>query len=304
MCFERNVLRMINDNIKRYRKEKGYSQEEMAVKLHVVRQTVSKWENGRSVPDAEVLIRIAEILDVSVHDLLGIEMEQDDVKDLTSELARVNAVLAKKNEKENLVKRASEKRGLILFLSFAAMLAALAIHKPVVSAVLSGGCILAAVFILYHNLALMTSVTTDDIKLKVLRITTIFNICILAAGIILSALTASGVLQFSEQEEKMTAMFVTACIMIFTGIVSPKLPFTRHTGLRLPWTIRDEETWNLAHRILGYISLPLALLYIACSLTIESFQQVTLAAVLLWICIPGGTSYIFYRRKMHGRISS
>lgn len=68
MCFERNVLRMINDNIKRYRKEKGYSQEEMAVKLHVVRQTVSKWENGRSVPDAEVLIRIAEILDVSVHD--------------------------------------------------------------------------------------------------------------------------------------------------------------------------------------------------------------------------------------------
>ena len=278
MCFERNVLRMINDNIKRYRKEKGYSQEEMAVKLHVVRQTVSKWENGRSVPDAEVLIRIAEILDVSVHDLLGIEMEQDDVKDLTSELARINAVLAEKNERENLVKRASEKRGLILFLSFAAMLAALAIHKPVVSAVLSGGCIL--------------------------RITTIFNICILAAGIILSALTASGVLQFSEQEEKMTAMFVTACIMIFTGIVSPKLPFTRHTGLRLPWTIRDEETWNLAHRILGYISLPLALLYIACSLTIESFQQVTLAAVLLWICIPGGISYIFYRRKMHGRISS
>ena len=224
-----------------------------------------------------MLIRIAEILDVSVHDLLGIEMEQDDVKDLTSELARINAVLAEKNERENLVKRASEKRGLILFLSFAAMLAALAIHKPVVSAVLSGGCILAAVFILYHNLALMTSVTTDDIKLKVLRITTIFNICILAAGIILSALTASGVLQFSEQEEKMTAMFVTACIMIFTGIVSPKLPFTRHTGLRLPWTIRDEETWNLAHRILGYISLPLALLYIACSLTIESFQQVTLA---------------------------
>ena len=304
MCFERNVLRMINDNINRYRKEKGYSQEEMAVKLHVVRQTVSKWENGRSVPDAEVLIRIAEILDVSVHDLLGIEMEQDDVKDLTSELARINAVLAEKNERENLVKRASEKRGLILFLSFAAMLAALAIHKPVVSAVLSGGCILAAVFILYHNLALMTSVTTDDIKLKVLRITTIFNICILAAGIILSALTASGVLQFSEQEEKMTAMFVTACIMIFTGIVSPKLPFTRYTGLRLPWTIRDEETWNLAHRILGYISLPLALLYIACSLTIESFQQVTLAAVLLWICIPGGISYIFYRRKMHGRISS
>ncbi|OUO25088.1 hypothetical protein B5F86_13590 [Lachnoclostridium sp. An298] len=39
---------MINDNIRRYRKEKGLSQEEMAVSLHVVRQTVSKWENGVS----------------------------------------------------------------------------------------------------------------------------------------------------------------------------------------------------------------------------------------------------------------
>lgn len=293
---------MINDNIKRYRKEKGYSQEEMAVKLHVVRQTVSKWENGRSVPDAEVLIRMAEVLDVSVNDLLGIEIERDDVKDLTSELARVNEVLAEKNRQENLVKRASEKRGLILFLSFASMLAVLGIKNPVVSVVLSGGCILAAVFILYRNLALMTSVTTDDMRLKVLKITTIFNIGILMAGIILAALTAAGVLQFSEQEEKMTAMFIVACIMIFMGIVSPKLPFTRHTGLRLPWTIRDQETWNLAHRVLGYISLPLALLYVACSLTMESFQQITLVTVLLWIGIPGGISYIFYWRKMHGNV--
>ena len=293
---------MINDNIKRYRKEKGYSQEEMAVKLHVVRQTVSKWENGRSVPDAEVLIRMAEVLDVSVNDLLGIEIERDDVKDLTSELARVNEVLAEKNRQENLVKRASEKRGLILFLSFASMLAVLGIKNPVVSVVLSGGCILAAVFILYRNLALMTSVTTDDMRLKVLKITTIFNIGILMAGIILAALTAAGVLRFSEQEEKMTAMFIVACIMVFMGIVSPKLPFTRHTGLRLPWTIRDQETWDLAHRILGYISLPLALLYVACSLTMGPFQQITLVTVLLWIGIPGGISYIFYWRKIHGNV--
>lgn len=245
---------------------------------------------------------MAEVLDVSVNDLLGIEIERDDVKDLTSELARVNEVLAEKNRQENLVKRASEKRGLILFLSFASMLAVLGIKNPVVSVVLSGGCILAAVFILYRNLALMTSVTTDDMRLKVLKITTIFNIGILMAGIILAALTAAGVLRFSEQEEKMTAMFIVACIMVFMGIVSPKLPFTRHTGLRLPWTIRDQETWDLAHRILGYISLPLALLYVACSLTMEPFQQITLVTVLLWIGIPGGISYIFYWRKIHGNV--
>ena len=91
-------------------------------------------------------------------------------------------------------------------------------------------------------------------------------------------------------------------LMVFMGIVSPKLPFTRHTGLRLPWTIRDQETWDLAHRILGYISLPLALLYVACSLTMEPFQQITLVTVLLWIGIPGGISYIFYWRKIHGNV--
>ncbi len=63
---------MINENIKYYRKRKGISQEEMAVKLHVVRQTVSKWETGISIPDADVLIHIADLLEVSVHQLLDL----------------------------------------------------------------------------------------------------------------------------------------------------------------------------------------------------------------------------------------
>ena len=47
---------MLSDNIKRIRKSKGLSQEELAIKLNVVRQTVSKWENGLSVPDLDMLI--------------------------------------------------------------------------------------------------------------------------------------------------------------------------------------------------------------------------------------------------------
>lgn len=62
---------MINENIRHFRKAKGISQEEMAVKLNVVRQTVSKWENGLSVPDVDVLIHMANLLDVSVSQLLG-----------------------------------------------------------------------------------------------------------------------------------------------------------------------------------------------------------------------------------------
>ncbi|MFR1944193.1 MAG: helix-turn-helix domain-containing protein [Faecalimonas umbilicata] len=62
---------MLGDQIKKYRKEKKMSQEELAIPLNVVRQTVSKWENNLSVPDAELLIRLAEVLGISVAELLG-----------------------------------------------------------------------------------------------------------------------------------------------------------------------------------------------------------------------------------------
>ena len=93
-----------------------------------------------------------------------------------------------------------------------------------------------------------------------------------------------------------------AVIMVFCGLISPRLPFQRHTGLRLPWTVRDEDTWNLAHRILGMISLPFALLYVAASLTMNDFKTVSLVAVAFWIGIPGLLSYIFFWKKYHGRL--
>lgn len=293
---------MINDNIRKFRKQKGMSQEEMAVRLHVVRQTVSKWENGLSVPDAQVLIQMATLLEVTVSKLLGIDIDSRDIDDLTAELARVNEELANKNRQEITMKRASEKRGLILFLSFASMLICLIIKNALLSAVLSGVCMLCAVSVLYRNMALLTSITTEDMRIKTLRITTIVNIGFLSLGIVLAVLTAADLITFTEHEGRMFAMLLVACVMIFAGIISPKLPFTRHTGLRLPWTVRDEDTWNLAHKIVGYISLPVALLYVACSLTIENFEMVTLLAMLIWIGVPGGISYIYFWRKMHGKI--
>lgn len=292
---------MISDNIRRYRKEKGLSQEEMAVKLHVVRQTVSKWENGLSVPDAEVLINMASLLEVPVSTLLGMAVDSGSVEGLTRELARVNEEIARRNQREVTRKRAGEKQGLILLLTFASMLAALSVKNAVVSIVLSGGCVLLAVLVLYRNMALLTSITTDDMRMKTLRLTTVFNVGVLLLGIVMAVLTAADVITFSESGEKMFAMLLIACIMVFAGLVSPKLPFTRHTGLRLPWTVRDQDTWNLAHRIIGYISLPVALLYVACSLTIDDFETVTLIAMLLWIGIPGGVSYAYFWKKVHGR---
>lgn len=292
---------MLNENLKHFRKANGISQEEMAVKLNVVRQTVSKWENGLSVPDADVLIDIAELLDVPVSKLLGIESEPCQNMNLSEELANLNEQLAKIKQREKLVKRAGEKRGLILSFSLAAMLIALTVKNQIASTLLIAACIFAAVIVLYRNLALLTSITTDDLKLGVLRTTTIFNVLVLLAGILFAILEAFDIFTFSKSGEKMFAMLLVSCVMIFTSIVSTKLPYNKHTGLRLPWTLCDEDTWNVAHRILGYLSLPLALFYAACSLTTENFEMVTLCTMVVWIGIPGGISYLFFKRKMNGK---
>ena len=90
---------MLNENIKAFRKSKGLSQQELAVKLNVVRQTVSKWEQGRSVPDSDMLISLSEVLEIPVSTLLGetvIETEVDGLKTISEKLEVINLQLAQR----------------------------------------------------------------------------------------------------------------------------------------------------------------------------------------------------------------
>ncbi len=98
---------MLNENLKSVRKAKGLTQEELAVRLNVVRQTVSKWEKGLSVPDADTLMRIAEIFEVSVSDLLGPQgkggVEETVMTDVAEQLSRINTQLAIKNRRSRRI---------------------------------------------------------------------------------------------------------------------------------------------------------------------------------------------------------
>ncbi len=89
---------MLNENIKAIRKAKGLSQEELAIKLNVVRQTISKWENGLSVPDSDLLISLSQVLETPVSTLLGenvTESEVDDIKAIAEKLEVINLQLAR-----------------------------------------------------------------------------------------------------------------------------------------------------------------------------------------------------------------
>lgn len=90
---------MLKENIKAIRKSKGLSQEELAVKLNVVRQTISKWEQGLSVPDSDMLISISEVLETPVSTLLGetvLESKVDDLKAISEKLEIINLQLAQR----------------------------------------------------------------------------------------------------------------------------------------------------------------------------------------------------------------
>lgn len=111
---------MLNENIKTIRKSKGLSQEELAIKLHVVRQTVSKWEQGLSVPDADMLICISEVLQTPVSTLLGqsvAEPQADTLHAISEKLEVINLQLARR--------QAASRNGLHwLFLVLCAVIAA------------------------------------------------------------------------------------------------------------------------------------------------------------------------------------
>lgn len=95
---------MFSENLKAMRKAKGYTQEELAIKLNVTRQTISKWEKGLSVPDVDFLFKIADVLETNVGTLLGGAIMDEVNKDTVAEqLAKISEQLAIKNRRSKRI---------------------------------------------------------------------------------------------------------------------------------------------------------------------------------------------------------
>ena len=101
---------MLNENIKKLRQAKGLSQEELALRLNVVRQTVSKWEKGNSVPDAEMLVSIADAFDTSVAILLGDKLHDTECTEFQKLAVKLELLT------EHILKQAERRRKILSFL--------------------------------------------------------------------------------------------------------------------------------------------------------------------------------------------
>ena len=122
---------MLNENIRAIRRSKGLSQEELAGRLHVVRQTISKWEQGTSVPDSDLLIALSEALDTPVSTLLGETVQErapDGLTALSQQLEQINRMFARRRARQ---RAALHVLSLALCAAVAALSAALILlHSP------------------------------------------------------------------------------------------------------------------------------------------------------------------------------
>ncbi len=291
---------MIADRIRAARSKAGLSQEDVALRCHVVRQTVAKWEKGLSVPDADVLITLADALSVPVSQLLGIpEIDPADHARLSEELARVNATLAEAASRQRLQDQANRIRGTMLLVCTVVLLIALRAGETLAGMAAVGAGLTLCLVLLWRNAGLLTHITSPGADVKPIRTVTAFNICFIIGLIVLAALMEEGIIALNEQGEARLVTVIVSTAMLFFGRIAPKLPFNRHTGLRLPWTVLNEDTWNLAHRLTGVIALPTVLLYTAASCILKPAPALLLA-MAVYIGVPGGISGVHFWKKTHG----
>ncbi|WP_027109234.1 SdpI family protein [Lacticigenium naphthae] len=159
--------------------------------------------------------------------------------------------------------------------------------------ILMGILVLMILFLLDWYTPRIAKLSPDNPKVKTMRRLNRFFILLFA--VLFSALIwFPGFEEMMESNDDVVAFVFTLAIMVIIGNVAPKIPFNRYMGLRLPWTIRDEATWNVAHRILGYSTFPIAFGMVFALLFGVPVEIVATGGILTWIAIPSVYSLWFY----------
>ena len=153
---------------------------------------------------------------------------------------------------------------------------------------------------LYRNMGELTQVEEDSPKLGLLRQTVLFSLAYLALAV--GAVWLSWTGRVSGRLEELLAAGLVCVFMVYLGNIAPRLPFNRYVGFRMPWTVTDEDTWILCHRLISYLTLPALVLYMAGVLALPGrVVQVTIVAILVWAGIPAALSGAFFYRKFHSK---
>ncbi|MCX0379217.1 SdpI family protein [Clostridium perfringens] len=148
------------------------------------------------------------------------------------------------------------------------------------------------------NAPKIANLSEENVKIKTMRTLNRLTILIIIIGCIFSILSP---IKSSLDPKTNEILLVGLCsiFIMFFGNLAPKIPFNRYMGLRLPWTVRDEDTWRVAHRILGYVSFPIGIVMFVLSFFFK-IETIVVTGILTWIIIPSIYSLVFYYKKIKG----
>lgn len=152
---------------------------------------------------------------------------------------------------------------------------------------------------LNHYADIITGLEKDNIKIRFLKT---LNICLLVGVIIFTQALQFPLASYvgETKADHIWTILGSIVMMVFSNY-APKLPFNKYVGYRLPWTVRDEDTWRYCHRIVGYMGILIGLVQIVLAMFMpaKNFIQYTL---LIWIVVPGVMSYVFYKKKARNKV--
>lgn len=161
-----------------------------------------------------------------------------------------------------------------------------------------GAVVIFTLIIFDVNAPKIAKLSEGNVKIKTMRTLNRLTILIIIIGCIFSILSPIKISLDSKTNEILLVGLCSIFIMFF-GNLAPKIPFNRYMGLRLPWTVRDEDTWRVAHRILGYVSFPIGIAMFVLSFFFKS-ETIVVTGILTWIIIPSIYSLVFYYKKIKG----
>jgi len=187
-------------------------------------------------------------------------------------------------------------RGTLLITSFLILVAGLAMPAGSMMTSIIGALIIFSLIIVDIQAPQIAGLSEDNPKVKTMRFLNRLTMVIVIIYSTFTLLSKATMIVESETGGILAIGLLSMFMMVF-GNLAPKIPFNRYLGLRLPWTIRDEDTWKVAHRIVGYLSFPVALLMFVAAFFFES-DKVAITGILTWIIIPGAYSLVFYYRKL------
>lgn len=144
----------------------------------------------------------------------------------------------------------------------------------------------------------IANLSVDNPKVKTMRRMNVFSMVLVA--ICFGVMNWSSELPFAKDNQRSIEFAIIIVVIIGIGNIAPKLPFNRYMGLRLPWTIRDEKTWKIAHRILGYLTFPIVIIILIGGLLVDT-EEFAKWGIIAWAAIPSLYSCYYYYMRITGK---